>query len=155
MILATHALAGAVIGKNISSPWIIIVLSIAFHYIFDSIHHGEYVAKQHNMRALEKTWWKVSLDLLTGLAIIFSLIYFQHLDFITTRNIVIGMFFSMFPDFLTLIHWKLKWKFLEKLYQFHKWCHRLPRNDPERQWNFKNETIEIFIFFSLLIIFLI
>ncbi|MFA5777532.1 MAG: hypothetical protein WC906_03775 [Parcubacteria group bacterium] len=145
MILTTHALVGAVIGKNIQNPWIIIILSLAFHYILDAVRHGEYVETFDNKVAFKNTWWKIVLDFSVGLAIILLVIRFKNFDAITVRNIFIGMFFSMFPDSLTLIYWKTRWKFFEKLYKFHSWCHRLPRFSPEREWKLQNEIYEIAI----------
>lgn len=145
MVLATHALTGAVIGNNISNPWIIILLSIIIHYVIDSIKHGEYVETFDSKVAFKNTWWKICLDFSIGLAIILFVIYFKKLDAISVRNIFIGMFFSMFPDSLTLIYWKTRWKLFEKLYKFHSWCHRLPRFSPQRKWNLENETYEIVI----------
>lgn len=143
MVLATHALVGAAIGKNINDPWIIILLSIIIHYVIDSIRHGEYVETFDSKSAFRNTWWKIILDIFIGFAIIFLVIYFKKFDFISIRNILIGIFFSMFPDSLTLIYWKTRWKLFEKLYKFHCWCHRLPKSSSQRKWNLKNETYEI------------
>ncbi|MFH0969036.1 MAG: hypothetical protein V1804_00845 [Patescibacteria group bacterium] len=148
MILTTHALVGAVIGKNIENPWIIAMLSLVFHYLLDLIRHGEYVETFDSKVAFKNTWWKVVLDFSIGLAIILLIIHFNKFDAITVRNIFIGMFFSMLPDLFTFIYWKFRWKFFEKLYKFHSWCHHLPRFSPERQWNLKNETYEIIIFLA-------
>jgi hypothetical protein len=154
MVLTTHALVGAVIGKNIQNPWIIIILSLAFHYILDAVRHGEYVETFDSKVAFKNTWWKVAVDFAVGLAIILFVIYFNNFDAITVRNIFIGMFFSMFPDSLTLIYWKTHWKFFEKLYKFHSWCHRLPRLSPERKWKLNNEIYEIAISLSAIAIIL-
>lgn len=155
MILTTHALAGAVIGKNISNPWLIIILSIIIHYAIDFIRHGEYVETFDSKTAFKNTWWKIALDFSIGLAIILFIIYFKKFDAISIRNIFIGMFFSMFPDSLTLIYWKTHWKFFEKLYLFHSWCHRLPRYSPQRNWNLKNETYEIILASAAIAIFIL
>ena len=149
MVLATHALVGAVIGKNIENIWIIALLSIIFHYVLDTIKHGEYVATMNDKNAFRNTSWKIALDFGSGLAIILSIIYFKDFDAATIKNIFIGMFFSMLPDGFTLVYWKTHWKLFEKLYKFHSWCHRLPRFSPERDWSFKNETYEIVIFLAL------
>jgi hypothetical protein len=155
MILATHALAGAVIGKNIQNPWIIIVLSLAFHYILDAVKHGEYVESFDHKVTIGNTWWKVALDLLLGLMLVFSTVLFKKFDFLTTRNIFIGVFFSMLPDLFTLVYWKTRWKFFEKLYKFHTWCHRFPPFSSEREWKLSNEIYETIIFIFLLAIILI
>jgi len=154
MILATHALVGAVIGKNIENPWIIIILSLVFHYIVDFIKHGEYVETFDSKVAFRNTWWKVVLDFSVGLAVILFIINFKNFDATITRNIFIGMFFSMLPDSFTLIYWKTRWKSFEKLYKFHSWCHRLPRFSPERDWKLHNEIYEITIFFASIAILL-
>ena len=148
MVLTTHALVGAVIGENIKNPWIIIVLSLVFHYLLDTVKHGEYVETFDSKVAFKNTWWKVILDLGMGTIIILSLIHFKNFDAITVRNIFIGMFFSMLPDAFTLIYWKTHWKSFEKLYKFHSWCHRLPRFSPERKWEINNEIYEITIFLA-------
>ena len=155
MVLATHALVGAVIGKNVENIWIIALLSIIFHYVLDAIRHGEYVATMNDKNAFKNTWWKIVLDFLTGSIIVLFIIHFKNFDVITTRNIFIGMFFSMLPDSFTLIYWKTRWKFLENLCKFHAWCHRLPRFSPERDWSLKNETYEIVIFLVAIFILLL
>jgi len=152
MVLITHALAGAVIGENIKNPWVIIILSIIFHYILDFVKHGEYVETFDSKVAFRNTWWKITLDFTAGLAIILFIINFRNFDATTIRNIFLGMFFSMLPDSFTLIYWKTRWKFFEKLYKFHSWCHRLPRFSPERNWNFKNEIYEITISLTVIAI---
>lgn len=143
MVLTTHALAGAVIGKNISDPWIIAILSIVFHYIFDAIRHGEYVDTMDSKTALKNTCWKVAVDF--SLAVILILVIVHEFDSLTVRNIFIGIFFSVLPDFFTFLYWQTKKKFLKPLYKFHTWCHRLPRKSPKRKWKLKNEIYEIII----------
>jgi hypothetical protein len=154
MILATHTLAGAVIGKNIQNPWIIAVLSLIFHYILDTVKHGEYVETFDSKVGFGNTWWKVLLDLSSGFSILLAILLYLRPDAATVRNIFIGSFFSMLPDFFTFIYWGTRWKFFEKLYKFHTYCHRLPRFSPERQWKLSNETYEIIIGLTAIVILL-
>ena len=149
MILTTHALAGAVVGKYVDSPWIIIILSLALHYLLDAVKHGEYVETFDSKMAFKNTWWKVVLDFSIGSIIILFIIHFNNFETATIKNIFLGMFFSMLPDGLTFIYWKFRWKFFEKLYKFHAWCHRLPRFSPERNWELRNEIYEIIILLGL------
>ena len=154
MILATHALVGAAIGKNISNPWIIITLSLVFHFAMDSFRHGEYF--DDRIATLKTTWWKVALDLISGLLIIFFAIYLQKPNIIQTRNILRGAFTSMFPDLLTVFYWKFHFKFLEKIKQFHAFCHRYSRfskHGKERQWTLRNAINDLF--FSIVAIILL
>lgn len=154
MVLTTHALAGAVIGKNISNIWMVIFLSLAVHYALDSIRHGEYVGTMEDKYAVKDNWWKIALDFGFGMFVIGLMLCFLNFDQINVRNIFWGIFFSMLPDSLTLIYWKTRWKFFRTIYKFHHWCHRLPRIAPERRWDFRNEIYEIMVFLSLAVIFL-
>ena len=155
MILTTHALVGAAIGKNIGSPWLIVPFSLAVHYFLDGFRHGEYFDER--TATVKNTYKKVSLDLVIAFIIIFSFIYFEKLDFNVIRNIMIGVFFSLLPDFLTLInYWKPEIKIFAQIKKFHGIAHRYkhsPKHGPERQWNLRNMVNDIaFSFISLIII---
>ena len=155
MILATHALVGAAIGEKINNPWLIVIFSLIIHFILDSFRHGEYVESFDSKVAFKNTWWKIALDLFSGLSIIFLFIYFQNISFTKTFNILLGSFSSMFPDLLTLIYRKFKIQLLGKIYQFHGWCHRYPRFSPERQWTLRNAANDILIsLLAIIILFL-
>jgi len=147
MILTTHALTGAVIGKNINNPWIIILASFAVHYFLDSFRHGEYF--DDRIAKVKDTWWKVALDLFIGFSIIFLFICFRNLDLLEIRNVLIGTFFSILPDFITLMHWAFKQnKILAKIKAFHSWAHRyskFPKYSEERKWTFRNAANDILI----------
>lgn len=156
MILTTHALTGAVIGKNVDNVWLIILSAILFHFIFDSLPHGEYIETINKKSNIKNTWWKVGLDLSLGLSIIFAFIFWSNFDSIKIRNILIGSFFSMFPDFLTFLYWKFNFKFLEKIYEFNLWIHHIFFRSQDRKWNFRNAINDILVCFIsiLLLVFL-
>jgi hypothetical protein len=145
MILTTHVLSGAVIGKNIDSVWLIIPAAIALHFILDSFRHGEYVESFDKKVTLKNTWWKVGLDLFSGLLILSFFIFWRDFDSIKIRNILISSFFSILPDFLTVLYCQFNFKFLEKIYRFHSWVHHSLRHSKEREWNFKNARNDIVI----------
>jgi hypothetical protein len=145
MILATHALTGAVIGKNINNVWLIIITAIFMHFVFDSFRHGEYLQTIDKESTVKNTWWKVGLDLFSGLLIIFAFIFWKDLDLIKIRNILIGSFFSIFPDLLTFLYWKFKIKFLKRIYLFHSWIHRNPPYSEGKEWNLRNARNDIVI----------
>jgi len=155
MILATHALVGAAIGENINNPWAIVATSLVVHYFLDSFRHGEYAESFDSKVAFKNTWWKITLDLFFGLLIIASFIYFQNTTLNKSFDILLGTFFSMFPDLLTLIYWKYKIPIFGKIYQFHAWCHQYPRFSPERQWTLRNAANDIvFSLIAIIILFL-
>lgn len=141
MTLATHSLTGAVIGKNIESPWLVIIISLVFHYVLDYFKHGEYL----NCNSQWKDFWKVFIDLLAGSVVIWAIINLRNISSAVQFNIFLGAFFSMIPDFLTLLYWKLGIKFLKPLYELHLWAHKYPPFSPERDLNFRNAVNDIVI----------
>jgi len=147
MILTTHALTGAVIGKNIENYWLVIIFSLAIHYAMDAFRHGEYLDER--ISTVKDTWWKVAIDLMFGFLIIFLVIHFQKPALSVIKNIFIGTFFSIFPDFITLMYWKFeKNKILAKIKSFHSFCHcysKFPKYSKERQWTLRNALNDILI----------
>lgn len=140
MILATHALVGAAIGKNIGNPLVIIPVSLAAHYTLDTIRHGDYI---ENASDLKKNSWKVFLDLLIGFSIIFSIIYIKDFNQAEVKNILLGMFFSLLPDLLTFLFWKSSLRILGVPYRFHVWIHEYFQPE-ETNFSVKNALNDIF-----------
>ncbi len=140
MILTTHALIGAALGKHLANPFIIAPLAIVLHYAFDTFRHGEYLNQKSTLR---NTTWKVILDLLLGLTVILFYLKFSNSAHEAAKNILIGTFFSLLPDLLTVLYWKLHFNFLEKIYHFHGWVHAFPQESKEREWNLRNSINDI------------
>ena len=148
MILTTHALIGAAIGKYISNPFILTAILIPLHYALDIFRHGEYLNKKSTFK---NTTWKVALDLFGGLFIIILAVRFQNLEQSALISIATGAFISMFPDLLTVLYWKFNFNFLGKIYQFHQFVHRRFKDgSPERAWTLRNAANDIF--FSIIAI---
>lgn len=145
MTSTVHILTGAVIGKNIESPYLVITISIALHFLMDHLRHGEYVEVFDKNTSVKKSGWKVLLDIILGLSIILLFIHLKKLETWQTKNIIVGIFFSTLPDIITFLYWKFRWKFLEKYYAFHSWCHKYPRFSKEREWNWRNSFNDIII----------
>jgi len=150
MILATHELVGAAIGSKIHNPWLIIIFSIAMHFVLDTFRHGEYLDRKST---LKNTLWKVALDLSAGLIIIIFYILIKHPVHATILNILLGVFISILPDSLTFLYWQLGVKFLKKPFEFHTWLHAYPQGAPERAWTLRNATNDIIISIIAIIIF--
>jgi hypothetical protein len=147
MILTTHALTGAAIGKNFGNIWLVIGLSLVVHFIMDSLRHGEYFDSR--FATVKNTAWKITLDLIIGSAIILSYFYFKNPSLAEIRNIMSGAFFSLLPDGLTLLGWKFpRNKILAKIRDFHSWTHRygkFPKYSYERQWSRRNALNDLAI----------
>lgn len=150
MVLTTHALVGAAVGKYVSNPIALAAILIPLHYTLDIFRHGEYLNKKST---LKNTWWKVALDLCGGLLMVLLAANFQNTDKTILISMLTGAFISMFPDLLTVLYWKLNFKFLKKIYLFHQFVHRFPDGSPEREWNLRNAVNDI-VFSSIAIIIL-
>ena len=154
MISTTHILIGAVLGKNISNPWIIVIVAIPLHFLLDHFRQGEYVESFSKKTSVKNTWWKSALDLFVGIVIIFAIAYYMHFSSTMIKLIAIGMFFSILPDLLNVLYWEFHWPFLKKIHDFHAWCHKYPPLSKEREWTLRNGRNDI-IFSIIAIIFLI
>jgi hypothetical protein len=150
MILITHALTGAALGSSIRNPYLIAPLAIILHYCLDTFRHGEYLNQKSTFK---NTAWKVTIDLLSGFLIILFYLRFSHSSVEMTRNVLLGTFFSLLPDLLTVLYWKLHFNFLAKLYAFHGWVHPYPKGDRRYAWSWRNSINDI-IFSTLAIIIL-
>jgi len=159
MLLPTHALAGAIIGKNLNDSWLIVIFAIAIHFVMDSFRHGEYLYADSNENTIKNSAWKAALEISTAVFVVFAVLYALQPDLKTCQNMLLGSFFSVLPDFITFLYWLNKKNqniastFLKKYYAFHSWIHAHPRNAPERAWTFRNARNDI-IFSALAIIFL-
>ena len=152
MILATHALVGAAVGKYVRSPILQILILLPLHYTMDIFRHGEYLGKKSTFK---NTWWKVALDLLGGLSVIATVANFRNIPQPVVLSMLTGAFICMLPDLLTVLYWKLDFKFLGKIYQFHQFVHsRFKDGSKEREWTPRNALNDI-LFSLIAIIFLL
>lgn len=140
MILVTHELVGAAIGEKIHNPWLIVVFSLAMHFVLDTFRHGEYLDRKSKIK---DTAWKMALDLSAGLVVVLFYIYLKHPSSATIWHILLGVFVSVFPDLLTFLYWQVGMKFLKKPFKFHTWLHQYPRGALERAWNLRNASNDI------------
>jgi hypothetical protein len=158
MILTTHVLIGAALGKNISNPWLVAIIAIPLHFIMDHFRHGEYIESTGKKTGAKNVWWKIVLDLIvattiTSAIIISAVSYSGHFSSAIIQSMLIGIFFSIFPDFLTLLYWEFRWPVLKPLHDFHVWCHKYPPFSKERGWNLRNARNDIL--FSVIAIILL
>jgi hypothetical protein len=151
MLLTTHALIGAAIGKNINNPWLIVPISLVSHYVLDMFRHGDYIDKKLNLKG---NGWKVSLDLFSAFLAVFLVIYFKNFSQTEIKKILLGVLFSLIPDSFTFLYWKFKLKILKSLYEFHVWIHEYFHPD-EIEFSLKNSFNDILFSAIAIIIFLI
>lgn len=151
MILTTHALIGAALGKHVANPWLVASLAIPLHFFLDTFRHGEYLGRQSTFR---NTWWKVALDLSAPFFLIAVYLSFSDSTLPLVRNILLGMFASMFPDLLTVLYWKLRFNFLYRAFKFHEFVHPYPKGDRRYDWSWRNGLNDI-LFSAVAILLLI
>jgi len=144
MILTTHILSGALVGAEIKNPYEIAGLAIILHFLLDLLPHGDYLNKKSSL----KDFWKVGIDLLIGFLLIAAIVFHRKetpVDILYLQNISIGIFFSLLPDGLTFLYWKMGMKFLKPIYNFHQKLHLAPDFSPKRQFRLKNNLWDILI----------
>ena len=141
MILTTHILSGAVVGKEISNPCTVAGLSIAVHFLMDLVPHGDYLNKKSKVRE----FWKVALDLAIGLGTIAIILFFRDPTPKDISNICIGIFFSLLPDGTTFLYWKMGMKFLKPIKMFHEKLHYYPEFSPGSKFCPKNNLFDVLI----------
>jgi hypothetical protein len=144
VILTTHILSGAVLGREINNPYAVAGLAIAVHFALDLLPHGDYLNKKSKLRE----FWKVALDLAIGLGAVAAILFFRDGALTANiQNIAIGIFFSLLPDGTTFLYWKMGMKFLKPVYDFHQKLHLIHYPDfaPERRFKLKNNLFDILI----------
>jgi len=142
MVLATHALVGAVIGKYSNNLALIAAASVILHYAMDILKHGDYYEEK---RSFSQGFSKEFLDLsIAGILILF-IIYLNKSTVTEIYYMLWGISWSLLPDFLTLIYDKFNLNFIAPIYRLNRWAHDLFYTDAERVWNLKNLTNDFII----------
>jgi hypothetical protein len=141
--LATHIITGTVIGTKLSNPFAIAAAAIFFHFLLDTLPHGDYVNEKSTLR----DWWKEALSLSIGLlAAFFSIAAHGLPEWAVLKNIGISILFSLLPDATTFMYRFLKMGFLRPIRKFHEGLHHHPNGSPQREFRLKNEFWEIGVF---------
>lgn len=149
MILTTHALTGAVIGKYAGNPFLVIPLTFISHFLLDSFRHGEYI----DIEKGRKIWIRIGLDIAFGMSIVFLYLSLQEFNLKIVLNVLLGSFFGSLPDLLTFLYFKFNFKFAKVFVDFGSKIHPYPMGAPETLWNFRNAVNDIL--FSLIATFLL
>lgn len=115
---------GAVIGAKFNNLWLIAVLGVILHYALDVIPHDEYDIEAMKTGKINKGFLHCALKVFIDLVIGFGLgIYIYFVSGASFFNIILAMFFSLIPDFFTLISFFYRAKFLTSLNRFHEFLH--------------------------------
>jgi hypothetical protein len=142
MILTTHILAGALLGREINNPYAVAGLAVAMHFTLDLLPHGDYLNKKSGFR----DFWKVALDIAIGLGTVYAIFFLRSATSTANlENIIIGIFFSLLPDGTTFLYWKMGVKFLKPIKKFHEKLHYYPEFSPGSKFRLRNNLLDIFI----------
>lgn len=149
MILSTHALIGAAIGRHIESLWLVIAIAFSTHFFFDSFRHGEYTASLETKR----DWTKVFIDIAFGMSIVLFSLSWTGVSEKVIFNTLLGSFFAALPDLFIVLHQKFNLRLLKIFVDLNAWAHPYPPSSPETLWTLRNAVNGII--FSSIAIFLL
>jgi hypothetical protein len=144
MILTTHALIGAAIGKNIANPWAVAALAFSTHFFFDSFRHGEYLKSLETRR----DWVKIFVDIAFGMSIVLFSLFWTHSSEKIIFNTLLGSFFGALPDLFIVLYQKFNFRLVKVFVDLGMWVHRYAPGSPETLWTFRNAVNDIL--FSLI-----
>jgi hypothetical protein len=143
MILTTHALVGAVIGKNVENAWLVMIIAFVSHYFLDSLRHGDYLDIDKKQET--KDWMHVAMDIAFGMSIVFLFIAWSEPDLKNIFNILLGSFFSALPDSFSLLYKKFNFKILKKLVEFGEKIHPYKPGSPQAIFIWRNSINDLLV----------
>lgn len=123
MFLATHAVAGAIIGRASPNPIIAFLGGFISHFLMDMVPHGDsnlydnYQNKQHVKRALAY----VTIDAIATAYLIIGIRETHRFD--DGLNVSAGIFGGLLPDLLIGFYNILKPKWLLWFHNLHFFFH--------------------------------
>ena len=162
MILATHAVTGAVLSTLVpSNPVLGFVIGFGSHFILDSIPHWDYSLKSlekdeknplNNDLVIGKDFFfdlcKIAFDGVFGLALAFIFVtIFKHYS-ITTM--LCGSIGAMVPDALQFLYFKCRKEPLVTLQKFHTWIHTKFRLKKRPVEGILSQSMVVILFILLL-----
>ena len=120
MLITTHGLFGALIGKEVGYPPLAFLLGFISHFILDSIPHcdgpDDIADRDENLPNTNAQYLLVSLDLLLAVAIT---IYLFSMGMVLPEMIW-GVVGALFPDLIDNVPiWKRKIRKLNVFREFH------------------------------------
>ena len=123
MFLATHSVAGAIIGRASPNPLVAFIGGFISHFLLDMIPHGDaniyknYRKKQHVRRALAY----VTIDAIVTVYIILGIREAHQFD--DGANVTAGIAGGLLPDLLIGYYNILKPKWLNWFHDLHFFFH--------------------------------
>ena len=152
MILATHAIVGAVFGRFFpKSPLLAFLAGFISHFLIDAIPHWGYPLKSFTrdkenpkdlMRAdilINKSFlsdlFLITIDFIAG--IVLGLYIFEQGPNAFNLSILLAALGGMLPDALQFIYFKTRIEPFKTLHRFHVWIQRNGENEILQDNHFK------------------
>ena len=100
MLITPHAIAGAVIGAEISNLYLVILLALASHFVLDALPHYDIGTAHYGEKKKINFNWKDWLLLIFDGILAIVLIWVAYNGSHANWNILIGAAAGIFPDIL-------------------------------------------------------
>ena len=124
----THFITGAAIGKLSGNPIIAAMVGFIFHFIMDMIPHWDY---GYHFKKTIPSFMTAILDPILGIAVVAWIIIGRDFSQAAVINILIGGFFCLLPDALSVLIKLLKINPLKYLVTLHDNLHWFIKDRPD------------------------
>jgi len=124
----THFITGSAIGKLSGNPFLAAALGFVFHFIMDLVPHWDY---GYHFKKTIPSFMLAALDPAIGIAVVVWIIIGRDLSQAVIINMLVGGFFCLLPDILSVFIKLLKIKRLKRLIIFHNKLHWFTKNRPD------------------------
>lgn len=116
MLTTPHAVAGAMIGSLLPNPLLMIPVSIASHFVLDSVPHWQETLAPYT--PTKETYIRIPIDIALAIILV-SLVAHWHPE--STANIWWGALFANLPDIdsIVVIIPRLKTGVIRKFWDWH------------------------------------
>jgi len=162
MILASHIIIAGILGSETQNYFLAAIIGLASHYVLDAIPHWDYLSEEFQSRVKtdkgfvkNKKFWrelgKVAIDGLAGLILLIMLIgLYKNLNI---TSALIGAFFGILPDAISLLYWITKWRPIKWNFDFQEFIHYYIFKKTERNFwpGVATQIVAIGIFFLMAI----
>ena len=131
MFITVHAAAGAIVGTQVSNPFIAFAIGVILHFIMDIIPHGDrelgkrfFGLLNKKLSEEEKLKSLAAYGMIDYIVLIFFILYcFKNFYFAKDDGVIWAIIGSILPDLLVAIYMLTKTRLLEWFFKFHRWNH--------------------------------
>ena len=161
MFITVHAAAGAIVGTQVSNPFIAFAIGVILHFIMDIIPHGDrelgkrfFGLLNKKLSEEEKLKSLAAYGMMDYIVLIFFLLYsIKNFYFAKDDSVVWAIIGSILPDLLVAMYMLTKSRWLKWFFDFHHWVHHLVIGHLKNDIHLKTGiAMQIIIFAVLLLV---